>query len=615
MSTFKTLSKIWQDTIPGERIKSVVEWGRQHVKLIGSARSESFNPEITPWIKEPLERTADGTPSMTFVKPVQTGGSVVGEVALCYQVANSNGGDIQYNWQNDSAADARWSKRFERILEACEPVMARAPKDRNKWKIGLIMFPHLNFIMQGVHTNRNVASDSIRFQINEEIHDEQGGWHAGRLDQANGRLTAFWNSFSGQISNAGYDGDQLHKRFLAGTQQVWTVKCPGCGLFHPMRTEWDDRRPELGGLRYDADGCRIGNWEYDYTKMLSSIRVQMPCGYSVHDDINERRSLSLTGKYSDGAPSTERSYTLEAVSIDYIPFVNLVKQKHAALKALEYGDPEPYSVYYRERECRFYKKGVQPITQNILLSTSKKDRAGIPDRDIRVGAGDFQKGKKKLKELPHNWHVIADAKVLPDGRLRVLIVSEGKEPTHANLVDLLKRHELIPSCCAMDSSWDTENIYQLCMAEGYYALKGEEAQLFAGHEDGSRKVYSPPEPLHLMCNQPSKYPYIFYKGNQVPNPDEPMWIRYSKPGLMSLVNWMRTSPNVVFEIPEDVSEDFKLHLDAWKLEQVRDSKSQELKQGWVSRRDEDHLFQCLCYIALLLSDAGFIGIQKENETK
>src|SRR2546427_10520288 len=93
----------WLEALPPEPVKSVCEWARRNVKLIGSARSESFDPEITPWTREPIERAGDGTKKDTFVGPVQSGKSAAGEVALCYWIATQNGGDIQYNWQNDSA--------------------------------------------------------------------------------------------------------------------------------------------------------------------------------------------------------------------------------------------------------------------------------------------------------------------------------------------------------------------------------------------------------------------------------------------------------------------------------------------------------------------------------
>lgn len=617
-ATLKKLSEFWRAALPQPKIKSVVEWGKLFVKLPGSALAEAFDPDLTPWNNEPLERTDDGTQDMSYVKPVQTGGSVMGEVAICRQIACSQGGDIQYNWQNDVQSDARWDKRVEPILKACAPVMARAPKDRDKWKIGLIVFPHCNFIMQGVNTNRAVASDSIRWQLNEEVHDAQGGWSPGKLAQAHGRLTAWWNRFAGEISNASYDGDQLHKRFLAGSQQEWMVKCPGCRLYHAMRTAWDAKHPERGGLRYDADGCRLANGEYDYFKLKSTIRFQMPCGFAVPDDAAVRRALSKTGRYSIGrfgdvAGILPRSYTLEAVSIDYIPFLKLIQEKHEALKALRAGDPEPYSVYVRERECRFFKKGLQPIVQNIVLNQDqKKDRDGLPDRMVRLGAADYQQGEFTKGELPHWWHLIVDAQVEPDGRLHTLVVSEGKILTDTDLVDAFERHQVPPPCVLLDSGWNAPHIYQLCLKHGFSCVKGEERGLYA-HKDKSRKPYSPPKALHTMIGQPEKYQYIPYMGELIPDPREPLFFFYSKAGMMDRVAWLRTSKTVIFDVPGDVSEDFVAHMDAWQRVKKVNPSSQAIEQIWRKLRERDDLLQCFSYVALQLEDAGLIGIPSDQE--
>ena len=257
---------------------------------------------------------------VTFVKPVQSGGSTAGEGVMCYLLATASGGDVQYNWQNDLKADERWEKRVERILRACQPVMSRWPADKNKARRGLVIFPHnCSLTMQGVLTARNVASDSVRYQINEELHDEDG-WLPGRLAQATGRLTAYWDHYQLNISNAGRKGSELHAIYEAGTQQHWEVLCPGCGRYHVMRGEWRDNEAHLGGLRYTSDGCKDDTGRYDYGRLAPTIRYQMPCGHTVPDDVSARRGLALSGRY--GAPTNpgaapgkfQHSSTSEAVS-------------------------------------------------------------------------------------------------------------------------------------------------------------------------------------------------------------------------------------------------------------------------------------------------------------
>lgn len=624
MSTQQQIFTGWLRNLPSAKPASITAWARENVRLPGSAKSEQFNPDITPWIVDPLEDFLQGIRSSTFVKPVQAGGSTAGEVVMDFIIATQTGGDFQYNWQSDESAEARFEKRIDPILKACAAVMRRAPANVDKWKNGLIIFPHLNFIVQGVRTAKNVASDSIRFQINEEMHDVEGGWAHGRHEQATGRLTAYSaSSFQMNISNAGKENTELHKLWLAGTQQRWSVKCPGCGEYHVMRCEWEDQHPELGGLRYDSEGCKRPDGTFNYAKLEKTIRYQFPCGHEIKDDAQIRRKLSQSGKYTDpveGSNLLERSRTLEAVSVDYIPWLSLIKQKHAAYLSFRNGDRKAWFDYLRERECIFVNENDRPSAMRVTLSKDvKKNRAGIIDRDVRFTGADFQQGKKIKNELTHSWELTADFKRDElTGKLRVLIVSEGKISTDANFVDRMKELELIPSCVACDSSWDSQRIYQLCMTHGYYALKYENlGSSYGGHPDKSRKIYSPPKPLHAMINQPSKFDYVRTKEGMIPDPQEPMFMRFSQFEALSLVRWLRTSDTVSFEVPEDASEDFKKQIDAWHYDGKK-NKSGIMEYKWRKLSDDDHLLMCLCQIAIMAADAGMIGavaMEDESDSK
>jgi hypothetical protein len=601
-------------SIPQPPEKSVCEWGKKHVRLIGSARSEAFDPDITPWIKVPLECTDDGvTLRDTFVKPIQAGGSVAGEVAICRRIARGIGGDIQYNWETDEKADERWKKRIEKILKACKPVLRVWPSDRAKASVGLVNFPHVNFTMQGAFTRKNLSSDSIAFQVNEEIHN----WKAGHLAMAYGRTTAFWNPFIFNISNAGYKGDQLHEAFMAGTQEHWQVWCPGCREFHAMRTRWSDKEPHLGGLRYDSTQAKRGRHDYDYNKLQSTVRFQMPCGYLVYEDPAARRALSLSGDYSapqnSGAHISNRSFTLEAVSVDYIPFMLLIQEKHAALRALDYGDPEPWQRYLRERECKFWDPEDRPLLGSIVIrSDLKKDRAGLQGRANRFFSLDRQQGDRSKGEFPHWWLVIRDVMENADSQL----VFEGKMITDHDVLDALDRHECVRHHGVADSGDDTTFVYTFCLRHGINCIKGDRQQFFA-HDGGTKRIFSPEKPLHTMIGAPPKYDYVKGDdGEYHPDPREPMFWMYSKHGIRERLYYIRTSTEIKWDVPGDASDDYQLHMESEVLEKVQLPDGSYAHQ-YRQVRERNDLYVCECYCAMLMDMAGYIGsgvpIQKQIE--
>lgn len=616
--------QFFADAIPQRPSPSVVAWAEQHVRLPGSARSEKFDCSITPWNRTPIEAGDDGVTRIgTYVKPVQAGGSVAGEVLLCRWIATKNSGDIQYNWQTDDHAADRWDKRVNRILRACPPVMARAPLEREKWKRCLVIFPHANFTMQGVFTASNVASDSICYQINEEIHDSEG-WLPGRLQQAYNRTTAFWNSVIFNISNAGYKDDQLHIAFQSGTQEHWEVLCPGCGQYHEPRIEWDPARPDLGGLRYDSDTCKRPDGSYDYTRLESTIRLQLPCGYEVPDDIRLRRQLSLSGRYgppkNPGAHRSNRSWTLEAVSVDYIPWLKLIEEKHIALRALRAGNPKKFADYVRERECRFWDPENRPLVGKVTLNVLiRKNRDGLmqhQDFHGRFFALDRQRGKLAAGETPHWWIVIRDALTSGDSQL----VFEGKIESDGNVIDVLESHhrgEDIPTKTGTkriyplgvaDSGHDTTHVYQFCYQYGINAIKGGTSPWYR-HEDGARLIYDKEQPLHTMIQgSPPLFDYVrATREKWFPHQREPMFWLYSKTGIRDRLGWLRAGGAVKWDVPDDVSNDYKRHMEAEEIETVEVGRTRERVNTYVQHAERNDLYVCECYLAMMFEKAGLIG--------
>lgn len=573
------------------------DWMEKHVRLVGSARKEEMDFSVTPWSR-PVARAATSgrCKTVTFIKPVQSGGSAVGEACLCYWIANENGGDLQYNWEDDQKALKRWDERVERIFKKCGPLMDRAPsldKSIGAWSKCSIQFAHCNFTMQGIFVSKRLDSDTIRFQVNEEIHNWEEGTHA----KAEKRLTAVWNRVQFNISNAGKANGQLHRLFKSGTMRRWQVKCPSCGEYHTMRTRFDPKKPELGGLRYDSEGCRIGQ-DYDYNKLAPTIRYQMPCGAELKDDPVLRRQMSLSGRYSapenPGATADNESFTLEAVSVDYIRWLDLIKEKHEALSALKTGDPKPYWTYMRERESEFVDEmNDRPIVGRIQVTIGKKKREGLEDRIIRFGALDRQQGSLKDGEFPHWWAVIRDF----NENMKSMLVWEGKLLTDEDAAAIMFDHQILPTCVVSDSGDDTSAVYQFCLKHGFSAIKGSGENDFA-HPDGSRRIYSVEKPLYLMTGGGPT------RDNKA---EEPLFWFYSKSGIRERLHWLRGASGIEWLVPGDVSEDYKAHMEAEELQTRLHTRTKESISEWVQLKRRNDLFVCECYIAMEAEQAKHAG--------
>lgn len=602
----KRLADLGLSAIPGD-LPDIIQWAEGNVQLPSSGMSKHFNAGIGPWLVEPIRRAVDSvTRIITFKKPVQTGGSVAGEVILLYWLMHGRG-FCQYNWSNDKRAKERWSSRIKALLKACKALTALYDIESmtQEGQFGAVFFR-----MQGAFVSSNLDSDTVPLQINEEVHD----WEPGHLMKARNRSTAVWNFKSVDISNASLKGDQFDKAFDDGTQQHWEVLCPGCHQFHLMRTRWEDKRPDLGGLRYDAEGARLGHYEYNYNLIRPTIRYQMPCGYTVNnEDLVTRRALSGSGRYSDGdnkgAELTHRSFTYQAVAVDFIDWMSLIKAKHDALRARALGDPEPWRRYVTEKECVSYD--VNDIPSAIVVTTSKgikKNREGLPRPRLRLFSLDRQQGKLAAGEFPHWWLVIRD--VIWDkekGRIRSRLVYEGKVETDEQVIGILKEHSCQMWQGVADSGDDTTHVYLFCLEHGINAIKGGREEYYV-HENGARRIFSPERPLHAMLGAPPKYPYVSVNvgGKEVmmPDPREPMFFLYSKHGIRERHHWMQTE--TIYEVPEDVSDDYTKHNQAEERQETVNPSDGMRVTKWVQVKDRNDLFVDECYIALQVDMAGSI---------
>ncbi len=542
--------------------------------------------------------------------PVQTGKSVLGEIMLCRWISDASG-SIQYNWENNDKAEERWTLRVSSILRATRPVFELWPTDRSKAGKCLVAFPGGPLKMQGVFDEENLDSASVRYQINEEIH----GWEPGRLSRARERLTAFWNSTELDISNAGKVSGQLHRAWLESQQRHWEVKCPGCGQYHRMRARWEDRHPEFGGLRYDASAAR-GEDGYDYNKIAPTVRYQFPCGHAVPDEVSVRRALSLSGRYgkpeNTGAPAAMPGFTMQAVACDWVPWIKLIQEKHSALAARKNGDSEPWYRYITSRECQFHDEDELPGFGSIVVSPGiVKDREGLANRLARFAALDRQQGSVMKGELPHWWIVIRDV----DDTGNSLLLFEGKALTDEDAASVIERHQVPAVSVVVDSGDDTTHVYQFCLRYGYNAIKGsgaKEQQIFR-HADGSQKIYSPDKPLHAMLNAPPRYPYTLTTEGEIPDPREPRFWLYSKPGIRERLAWIRV--NRQFVVPSDVSQDYLDHMESEELETYRHPITHETLRRWVQVRKRNDLFVCECYIAMLIDMGGLIADRSPIEER
>lgn len=602
-------------SIPRPAPSSIIAWADScGLKVDG----HSFNSERIPQLCDPLQKMTD--PKIrtgTLVGPVQSGKSTVGEIVAAYWAAFYFG-LITYNWPNDLKAKERWTTRIKNLLNSVRDLNWAG--GRFDETICQAQFTNTMLIVQGVEAERSRASETVGMMINEEVNQ----WPAGYLDQMRRRQTLVWNSKALDISCAGIVGDQLEAAFEEGSMDTWESFCPGCGnpnfeankIFHPMRFRWDEKKPELGGLRFDTAAGRQASGKYNLSKLVPTIRYQMPCGFIVHDTPPERRAL--TGKYiqmNPGAMDDKKSWIYDAVSVSEIKWPELTFEWLRAVRALKGGDGEPLKKFVQERECKFYSDELVPFSGVVVVNNMLvKSREGLPGRAYRFWFADKQKGYAHKGQLTHYWLVIRD--VMPNGDS--LLVFEGMVQTDADLLARLEEHGCIMQSGAVDCGWDRSNVLQFCYRAGCNAqTTSAQDKLFFHKEDRTYRNYSKPDGLHLQLKVPPKFDYARILTNAgveyQPSAEEPLHWNIHRIGSLKLLNFLRGHRQLVeknggtdfikWEVPGDVSDDYKKQMGSWEFSSKKKTGTNQIVEICRQRLQDDHLLMAEAGIAILMSMA------------
>jgi hypothetical protein len=597
---------LFDNSIPKNHPEDVIAWAETcGLKVDG----HSFDSSRVPQLIEPLRAMVNPRVRVgTLVKPVQSGGSTVGEILLAFWAAFFYG-QIQYNWRDQGMAEKRWDTRIRKMLLSVHDLVWAG--GRYDELICMAKFVNSTIFVQGTRADGALDSETIPFQINEELHL----WEPGLLDKARRRQTLVWNSKALDISNAGVVGDQLEAAYEEGSMEIWEVLCPGCGKHHVMQFRFNEKNPELGGLRFDTAAGRVDGGKYNLNKIVPTIRYQMPCGFIVRDDARERRAL--VGRYratNAGAIESRRSWNYDAVSVPEIKWPELTFEWLKAIRAKKTGDIESLKKFVQERECQFWNPSTHiPFSGATLYNVNLKNRDAMPGAVYRGAKFDWQAGYKAKGELEHYWGVIVDVDINANSQL----IWEGKCQSDAELLAELDAHKVPRKNAWIDSTGVQKKRHlQFCYQNGLNAISLDQSrQQGFLHADKVRRFYSEGKPIYKELNTVPLFDLSFErdgKGGVIEknHPDEPMVVELHKAGLLAFYFFIRNMKATVLkenpkatendyiriDIPADVSDDFKAMMESWEMiPGHKGAAKDESVDGFKPRSRFDHQLMNMAY--------------------
>jgi phage terminase large subunit GpA-like protein len=282
------LRRIFQPDDGGD----IVEWLRNNIKQIPfSPMPAGFNPDETPWLKEPLRAIAnDEFRIVQIIAPIQSGKSLMAELLSCYILTRVPAPTL-YLHDTDDNADNWIMTRLKVLWDNCPPVKEKIGEAIIKNRHNNFSVNGISFWCNGAHNLKNLQGKSIRWLVG----DETWLWKKGHINEALARVTSFgWLGKAVFMSQGSFAGDDTHELWNTTTQNEWWFGCPECG--HQQPWKWTQLR--LPENHKDEEG------EWNYNAIRSGVVYECEgCKHRFKDSRESRMNMNANGFYKRMNPN------------------------------------------------------------------------------------------------------------------------------------------------------------------------------------------------------------------------------------------------------------------------------------------------------------------------
>jgi hypothetical protein len=565
------------------------EWANKNVVLPGSyAIRGPFHVERSKYLKKPLESLqSPDIQRVTIYKAVQTGGSLVSEIWVCWLIENYPG-PTMWNFQTDDDAKEAAEQRINPLFENCKAVMDKMPYDRSKRQKMAIYFLNMWLLMQGPGLS-NIQSKSVQNLINDEIWI----WPPGNHTQALKRVTAFGvNSKVLDISQGGTKNDEMDNSYMSGTREEWGFKCPACQKLQPY--EW-------GQIKWDHNEITYPEGKPNFNLIKQTIRYECNgCGHKIRDTSAERRQMNDSGEYivtNPNASPNHVSYHWNAMASDAIKWSTLVEEWIEAHRLLKVGSIQALMDFIQKRLAESWDEEKHQLGQTIEIKTSDYR---FEDTSPETKWGDFRffTLDVQAKEL---WGVIRDWKRTGESRL----VWAGSPLTWGEAEELAIRYKVNPWDVFPDSGFDTDTVYRKCLDHGWIALKGSDRERFFHTRKNKKpiaKIFSEKVRVDtgigtVKQGNPKGFIHLFH---------------WSNPSAKDILQRLMNGVGADWGVPNNIFPEYTRQLTAEVKKEVIDKKTGRPKFIWVRIRKANHLFDCEAMQVVAASMERIIGAGEDE---
>jgi hypothetical protein len=590
--------------------REIWEWAAENIDFGGAeAFKGPYDVTNVPQTREFLRACrSPHVREVTFIAPPQESGKTkAAEVAMCHRIA-TRPAKMAFNLPTNTKASAWSETRWDAMLAACPTLRDRFSSNKNKKKTTRIIFKDGTFLLiQGAEVAGNRASDSIEFQVNDEVRLWDRPW----VKEMHDRTLAYRATRKiVNISVGGKKGSELHERYLAGNQGEWCHHCPACSK--PFAYVFNTKDP-LCNIRFDMNAAIIhADGRLDLREFSKTVKVVCPaCRHEMAYDAERLAAMNRRGVYVDRNPDADPSIVslhCNAFALGKTPWSEILEPWVRLHIRGGVFAPEIMEEFICQKLAEFWDE--RPFVVSTEIKTMNFTRADVikpkswKDEVFRVMAIDNQRGS--AGDIPHRW--FACVAFAGDGRMRLIDAGriDDWEEVKAKQVSLgvPDPTEIAPGPWTVcDRRYDPVDVDEVCSRYKWYGMLGapQDEFLHPPHSQfaGTRQLFTEPRAIDIGF------------GTAEMGRRHSWYLLWSSQRIQDLFAQIRGTGRL--EIPRDVGEwcpELAEHLNSHR-QIMEPTRTGGEKRTWKKiGGTPDHLYDCLCEAVVVGSIAGVY--QKEQ---
>ncbi len=620
----------------------------------GTPYPGAFDIANSPWIKEPLDAIAtDGCKRVLVSGAAQLGKTLFGIIFVIWCVLRRPG-ITTWNGQTDPAIRKFAEDKAWPLLRACKSLMALLPADRNKVRTRSIVFPSGSVRFQGASEN-NSHGDTVANQINDERHL----WKPGLIYKFDSRVGSMPNAKQLDLSTGSIKygteelsdgttrefGDDFFNQCRDATQEIWSVKCPGCGRLQPLAWKHrdndgsdltDSNGKQVFGIVWDENSTtrQNGRWNFAAVKKTArwkcqadaldgmrhrtsaGLQIADPCNFELTDTPDNIRTLNAFengARYQVTNPLADpaiRSFRFPAMVSELVGWGTLVVEWLKAQSAAAAGDFGPLKTFIQNRLAEAWDasvtiQGESRATGDYDLGTPWLDESGQPIEFRRRMTVDRQRGKDG--QGVHFWVLVRDWNATHGSRL----VSYEQLKSYQAIRDRQLELGIKDAEVLIDAGDQAREVYAAAAQYGWTCLQGRDVEDFPwpnpkNIRQAIRKLWSQlrrGDPAGVRAKTKGATRARVQIGRSR-NRFARLFL-WSNPGVKDILAALMSGNSSYWGRPRNEPREYTAQINSEIKKQVKDKRGR-LRWMWIQTCDDNHARDCEAMQVLAALMSGLI---------